>query len=245
MIDQRMMTGLAPELFQRLVTGNPPRVGEGGVVYTGAVRLSWPSLAKPTAGKNPKPGDVPKYQAAGLWPHKNIGPIMEALRAAVRLHYPNVTDPSLFLNPRDKNHPIKDQGLKVAMADGGFDAINKSSNGYVTGLPFFNAKSTQQIPCYHRVGGRNVLALPEELEKLFYGGCWVDAKLLILKSTNSGNPGVFFGLQGLFKLADDTRLGGGGNSATADDFAGAVAIEDPNHNQIIQSTQAAAENDWG
>ena len=243
MIDPKMQTGLAPELFERLVTGNPPRVGEGNIVYTGAVRLSGPSLAKPA--KPQKPGDTPKYQAAGLWPHKNIGVIMDALRAAVRQHYPNVTDPSLFLNPRDKNHPIKDQGLKVSAADGGYDPINKTTGGYVPGLPFFNAKSTQQVPCIRRVGGRDIITLPEELEKEFYAGCWVNVKLAILKSTNAGNPGVFFGLQGMFKLADDTRFGGGGNSATAEDFAGAVAIEDPNANQIMQSTQAAAGNDWG
>ncbi len=246
MIDPKMQTGLAPELFERLVASNPPRVGEGGVIYTGAVRLSWPSLAKPTVMKGMEGKAEPKYSVSGLWPHKNIGPIMEVLRAAVRQHYPNVTDPSVLLNPRDKNHPIKDQGLKVSTADGGFDPVGKSTGGYVPGLPFFTAKSKLQVPCIRRVGGRDVVTLPEELEREFYAGCWISAKLLVLKSGSSGNPGVFFGLQGLFKLADDTRFGGGGgNSATAEDFSGAVVVEDPNANQIMQSTQAAAGNDWG
>jgi hypothetical protein len=243
MLDPRMNTDLAPELFDRLVNGNPPRAGEGNIVYSGAVRLSWPSLSKPA--KVQKPGDTPKYQVAGLWPRKNIAPVMEALRAGVKSAYPNVSDPSVFLNPRDKNHPVKDQGMKVSTADGGYDPVGRSTSGYVPGFLFFNAKSTRQVPCIYRTGGRDVVALPEEIDKLFYPGCWVDVKLAILKSTNTGNPGLYFGLQGLFKLADDTQLGGVGGGASVEDFAGAVLIEDPNANQIIQSTHSASANEWG
>jgi hypothetical protein len=245
MIDARMQTGLAPELFQRLVAGNPPRIGEGNIVYSGAVRMSWPSLSKPTVMKGQEGKATPKHRASGLWPHKNIDVITGAVRAAIRLHYPNVTDPAVMMNPRDKNHPLKDQGLKVSVNDGGFDAINKSTGGYVPGLPFCTATSTKQVPCLRRVGGKVIITLPEEIDREFYAGCWVDLKLAILKSTSTGNPGVYFGLQGMMKLADDTAFGGGGNAATAEDFAGAVAIEDPNVNQIMQSSQGAASNDWG
>lgn len=240
-IDPRMQIGLVPELYDRLIAGNPPRIGEGGQVFSGAVRLSWPSLSKPA--KPMTAGATPKYQASGLFTHKNISVIMEALKAAVRMHYPSVSDPSVMLNPRDKNHPMKDQGLKVAVADGGFEPIKKTVAGYVPGFPFLTAKSTQAVPCFHNVGGRVVAVLPEELDKVLYAGCWVTMKLAIIKSTSAGNPGVFFGLQSIMKLADDKPFGGAGGGGTPEDFAGSVAIEDPNANVIMQNA-GLAQNDW-
>ena len=238
-----MYTRLTDAQIDRLVSGNPARVGEGGMVFTGAVRLSFPKLAKPEVMKNSPPGAVPKYQAAGLYTHKNIGVLMEALRAAVRLHYPNVVDPNVLLNPFNKNSAVKDQALKVSVADGGKDAIGKTLAGYVAGLPYVSGKSEQAVPCFHNVGGRQVVILPEELDSVLYGGCWVDIKYKIIKSGSAGNPGVFFGLQGLMKLADDNSFGSIGGKATAEDFAGAVAIEDPNANAIMQNA-GLAQNDW-
>jgi hypothetical protein len=242
-IDPKMQIGLVPELYERLITGNPPRIGEGGLVFTGAVRLSWPSLDKPTVMKGQEGKATPKYQASGLFTHKNVGVIMEALKAAVRLHYPAVSDPSVMLNPRDKNHPMKDQGLKINVSDGGFEPVKATVGGYVLGFPFVTAKSTKAVPCFHNVGGRVVAVLPEELTKVLYAGCWVTMKLAIIKSTSPGNPGVFFGLQSIMKLADDTAFGGGGGGGTAEDFEGTVAIEDPNANTIMQNA-SLAQNDW-
>lgn len=238
--DPRMQSGLAPELFAKLVTGNPPRIGEDGSIFTGATRLSWPALSKPAKPQNP--GQVGKYQANFLWPHKGIGMVMQALQAAVRQHYPSVPDPNIFLDPRNKNHPVKDQGLRVAVADGGMDPIKKTVAGYVPGLPFATAKSVQAVGCMRFLNGKPTAMLPDDIDKMLYAGCWVTAKFVIIKSTAAGNPGVFFGLQSVLKLADDTKFGGSG-SANPEDFQGAVAIEDPNANQIMQSTGAAA-NDW-
>ena len=243
-IDKRFQSNLAPELLERLLTGNPPRIGEGGVIYTGAVRLSWPSLAKPSLPKTAKPGDKPKYQASGLFVHKNIGVIMEALKAAVRRDYPNVTDPMVLLDPKNKNSAVKDQGLKVSVKDGGLDPIHNTTAGYVPGFPFVSGKSEKEVHCFHRKDGRVVKLLPEEIEELLKPGYWVDLKYKIIKSTSAGNPGEFFGLQNVMKLAEDTAFGGGGSSSgTAEDWDSSVAIEDPNANQIIQNS-GVSQNDW-
>ena len=242
-IDKRFQSNLAPELLTRLLTGNPPRVGEGGVIYTGAVRLSWPALAKPQLPKTAKPGDKPKYQASGLFVHKNIGVIMEALKASVRANYPNVTDPMVLLDPKNKNSAVKDQGLKVSVKDGGLDPVNNTTSGYVVGYPFCSGKSEKAIPCFHRKYGRVVAMLPEEITTLLYPGCWVDMKYALIKSTSAGNPGVFFGLQTVMKLADDTSFGSAGGGGSADDFASSVSIEDPNANQIIQNS-GVGQNEW-
>lgn len=256
-IDPRFQSNLAPELLTRLLQGNQPRVAEGGLIYTGAVRLSWPSLAKPQLPKNAKPGDKLKYQASGLFVHKNIGVIMEALKSAVRRDYPNVSDPSVLLDPKNKNSAVKDQGLKVSTKDGGLDPINNTTSGYVTGFPFCSGKSENPVHCFHRKDGRVVALLPEEIEKALYAGSWVDIKFKIIKSTSAGNPGEFFGLQSVMKIGDDTPFGGSGGGGTAEDWGASVVIEDPNVNQIMQNsgvtqndwdtpaTAAAADSDWG
>jgi hypothetical protein len=243
-IDPRMNTRLTLEQINFLLRSKPMRVAEGGGVLSGAVRLSYPSLAK--RAKNLRdPNAEGKYQAAGLFPTTNIGPLAELCKSTARAAYPSVTDPSMFMDKYSKNSPIKDQSLKVNVADGGREPMKGTSDGYVVGLPFFNAKSGRQVPCFKAVAGRWVPILPEELEKEMYGGAWVEAKLVCFKSTTSANPGVALGLQGLWKLADDNFLGGGGG-ASADEGGEAVAlgVEDPN--QIMQSTAAAGGSDgWG
>jgi len=242
-IDPRMQIGLVPELYNRLIEGNPPSVGEGGVLFSGAVRLSWPSLSKPKVAMAGSTGK-PKFQATGLYTHKNINVIMEALKASIKLHYPTVSDPSVLLNPLGKNSAVRDQALKVSVADGGQEAIKGTTSGYVPGLPFFTAKSLNAVPCFHNSGGRVAAVLPEEIDRILYAGCWVTMKLVLIKSTSTGNPGVYFGLQSVMKLADDKAFGSAGGGGSPDDFATAVSIEDPNANQIIQNTNIA-QNDWG
>lgn len=243
-IDPRFLSDLPASSYERMLAAYPPRVGEGGLVYSGAVRLSWPSLTKPTVMKGMEGKATPKYQASGLFTHRNLQVLTEAVRAAIRLHYPNVTDPSALMNPRDKNAPLKDQGQKVSVNEGGFEAIKGTTAGYVPGFLFLTAKSTQRVHYYHIVQARRVAVLPEEVEAVLYAGCWVDLELTLIKSTSTGNPGVFFGLQGVSKIVDDRKFGGGGNgSGNPEAFGSVVEIENPHAIGIVQSSPVA-QNDW-
>ena len=240
---------LAPQQIAALCAKRPVRIAEGGMVMTGPVRLTFPSLAK--KAKPLTPGGAEKYQAALLFPHGNIGPLMQALRAKVKEHYPKVSDPGVLLDPKNKNSPVKDQGLKVSTADGGLEPVRKTTLGYKTGLPYVNAKSGNAIPCYRAVAGQWVQILPEELEKVMYGGCWVEAKLTMFPSSTSANPGVALGLQGLWLLADDNSFGGGGGASAGEggDASDVVSIEDPNSNIVPAAaargaTPTAAESVW-
>lgn len=218
---------MSKEQIENLCRKRPVRMVEGGAVMTGPVRLSFPSLHK----KSGIQGGVQKYNALGLFPHTNVGPLHAALVALVKQSYPNITDPSVLLNPKDKNHPLKDQGLRVSVNDGGYNAVGKTSSGFVVGLPFINPKSGQAVPCYQVVGGAWKSVMPEEIESVFYPGCWVDMKIGMGKSTASANPGVSLYLNGVWKLADDEKLSSGGASAAPDEGGStedAVAIEDPN-----------------
>jgi len=72
----------------------------------------------------------------------------------------------------------------------------------------------------------------------------VDIKYKIIKSTSTGNPGEFFGLQSVMKLGDDTSFGsGGGGGGSPEDWGDSVAIEDPNANQIMQNS-GVGQNNW-
>ena len=239
-IDPRMNTRLTLEQINFLLRSKPMRATEGGGILTGACRLSYPSLAKRSKNLN-NPNEEGKYQAAGLFCTTNIGPLADLCRSVIRAGYPNVTDPNVLLDKFNKNSAIKDQALKVNVADGGREPVKGSSDGYVVGLPFFNAKSGRQVPCFKAVAGRWVPILPEDIEKEVYGGAWVEMKLVAGKNT-TGQPGAWLGLQGIWKLADDNFLGGGGG-ASAEDGGEAVAlgVEDPN--QIMQSTAAAGGQD--
>lgn len=231
-IDPRFQSDLTPEMYTRLIESNPPRVAEGGSFFTGAVRLSHPSLHKKTAYLQ----GVPKYQAAGLFTHNSVKVLVDYLKAASRGFYPDVSDPGVFINPKSKDGAIRDQGLKVNVNDGGLNVEAKTLGGYIPGFMWVNPKSGQPVPCFYFMRGRLVAAVPEEIEQIFYPGCWVTMKLNCFKSTAKGNPGPVLGLQGVTKLADDRKFGGGGGGARAEDFDGAVAIEDPNVNSIVPSS---------
>ncbi len=220
----RINSRLSADQIAKLANSNRPRVAENGAIFSGAVRLSFPNLDSPYKGKM---SEKEKFQLSGLWPHNAVKTLEDVLRTALQREYPNLTDPSIFMDRRSDKATIKDQGLCVNVKDGGYSPLKSTYGGYVPGFPWFRAKSGFAVPCFQFVAGKPTIVLPENIPEVFYSGCWVDVKLNLIKSTSSANPGVFFGLQGVVKLADDNTLGGG-SSASASDFAGAVVIEDPN-----------------
>jgi hypothetical protein len=253
-IDPRFATSLTPENFTLLHQKNPPAMSDGGAVMTGAVRLNWPSLSKPAKPQNPN--QAAKYQASGLFAHQNIALIQQWLEAAVRQHYPSLPDPKVFLDPKNLNHPLKDQGLKVMPQDGGFRAMkgdpkkDVTEKAHVPGYRMITAKSNREVQAFQfdRAQGKVVSVPVHEQDEVFYPGCWVSMKLIAIKSTAAGNPGVSLGLQGIMFLAHDTRLGGsGGPGSSESDWSGSAPIDDPNEvgsQQQMLGTGASTGNSW-
>lgn len=253
-IDPRFATSLTPENFTLLHQKNPPAMSDGGAVMTGAVRLNWPSLSKPAKPQNPN--QAAKYQVSGLFFHQNVALIQTWLEAAVRQHYPSLPDPKVFLDPKNSNHPFKDQGLKVMPQDGGFRAMkgdpkkDVTEKAHVPGYRMITAKSNREVQAFQfdRAQGKVVSVPVHEQDEVFYPGCWVSMKLIAIKSTAAGNPGVSLGLQGIMFLAHDTRLGGsGGPSSSESDWSGSAPIDDPNEvgsQQQMLGTGASTGNGW-
>lgn len=214
--------------IQSLIAKRPIRLTDDGCIMTGPVRMSFASLDKPA--KPVEVGGKEKYQAALLFPHTNLGVFKEALMAKLRLDYPGLVDYSGFVSATNKSSPVKDQGMRINAKDGGFEPIKPSIGGYTKGFMFINPKSMRQPALFHVVRGAWVCVLPEEITRVMYSGCWVEAKIALIKSTTSANPGEATGLQGVWKLAEDTSFGGGSGASAAEggDVGDAFAAEDPN-----------------
>lgn len=245
-MDTRLSAAQLVDMFARY----PATVLPNGHIRMCPVRLSWPSLGKPSHFQN-DPKTPAKYQMTGLIMHKDLGVVVEQLRNKTREFYPSQPDPNVFINKtRDKNNALKDQGLKVSTADGGFDQIGKTTAGYVPGLFYFTAKNDKAVPCFHFLHGQRVqVAAPEEIEREFYAGCWVMPTLSIFKSGSAANPGPVFGLQGVLKIADDKPFSGAA-SVTADTYADVQGFVDPNmvsdpNAGILQPSPAAADSPFG
>lgn len=223
-IDPRMDTSLTPEALKRLIDGNPPRIDANGDIYTGAVRGMFLSFHEKTGMPN-EPREKDRYVGTFVFPHNNIGLIVEELRRKTREFYPN-QDPDDFMDKYNKNSALKDQALMVAKSDGG-RSMKPTLAGFVPGLPWVRAKSNRELNYFKAQGGSYVKVLDSDLASTFYSGCWLIAKLNIYKSTTNANPGPVFGLQGAMKIADDKAFTGGAGAKGAD-FGQVTAIEDPN-----------------
>ena len=221
------LSRLTEAQIAQLCAKRPIRMSEDGCIMTGPVRMSFPAVAEKVSYQ----GGKAKYQSALLFPHTNMNPFMEACRAKLRELYPKVPDPNIFLDRFNKDHPIRDQALKVNVAEGGRSATKATLAGYKAGFAFINPKSEKQQPkLFHVVRGQWVPVLPEEITKVFYAGCWVEAKVGMYKSIDA-NPGLALGLNALWKLADDNTFGGGGGNVSAEeggDAGDAFSAEDPN-----------------
>lgn len=240
---------LSKEWMAAAMKAYPPRI-EGNKLDTGLVRVAFPVLTQKALEKQKTqfPGQAPKWQLQLLYPSKDVRVIVEFLRAGVRQHYPAfASNPDALIDPFNKDHALRDQALRVNVSDHpeGKERIKKTLSGFEPGYYFSNPKSgvDYPIPCFRSMNGRWVSIPEAELTQQVYGGCWGKARLSIIKSGLQSKPGVYFGIDGFWKLADDTPFGGGGR-ATAED-GGAIdqslLIED--QNAVMQSNPAPGD-DW-
>ena len=58
----------------------------------------------------------------------------------------------------------------------------------------------------------------DDIEKVFYAGCWVRAIVNPFQYSNSGNKGISFGLQGVQFVRDDNPFTGGVSEDDWDDL---------------------------
>ena len=154
-------------------------------VVTGMVRFSYLNVFEPRAMS---PGDEPKYSTAILIPKKDkatLAKIEAAVKAAFEL---GKTKHKLLPN------------CKTPLHDG--DEEKPDDENYA-GMMYLNANNKSRPGVVD--ADRNSIIDKEEV----YSGCWGKASLNFY-AYSTGNKGIGAGLNGIQKLDEGDRLGGGG-----------------------------------
>jgi len=165
-------------------------------VKTGVVRLSFPHLLE----KYDKSG---KYQAQFLIP-KTDAKTVEVIRSAIE----NAKEDG---KSRLWNNVVPKK-LVISMKDGDErddpETLQEQDGCYVV-----TAKSKSRPPLFDTDGSD----IDEEDSDALYSGCYVQAIFEAYPYTQD-SKGIAFALQGVKKISDGERLGGGGYKADVSDF---------------------------
>lgn len=206
---EMMNTRFSADAIQKMVAGNPCVRLESGDIRLPPARLSFTNLDKPGRNLN-DPTKEGKYGANLVFPFAGadlLAPLVATRNDLLKATFPN--------NPTGAGmkNPFKNQAERVAPDKGGTNPAGKSFGGYVPGLVYISATGNQRPSMWKPPfvqGNPTAVITVEEINEAFYPGAWAIAVVRAYASKQSANPGVFFGLQSLFKLADDNKLGGGG-----------------------------------
>jgi len=162
-------------------------------IMTPEFRVSYPELFTP---KSFSPEQEPKFSVQMLFPKESkaeLAGMMNLVKEVIAEKWPG----------KDEAFLAK---LRKPWKDGDTDRENKPE---YEGMIFCNATSRQD---------RKPVVVDENADQIIdqsevYGGCWCRATITCYAYDKAGNRGVAFGLQGIQKIRDDDRFGGGGGSA--------------------------------
>lgn len=187
---------------------------ERQIIITPYARLSFPKLAKAEAFKK---GDDEKFSASFLFPKaESIGKDRDddlpfSPWGDFKNHDLSVLEKIIdqYVEdtwPNKKKRPAK---LKLPFKDGD----DEKWGGYEGHV--FIRTSSQRAPKI--IDARKNEVTGDDIEKMFYAGCWVRAIVNPFDYSNAGNVGVSFGLQAVQFIRDDEPFSGGINAQEAFD----------------------------
>ena len=225
---ERMQTRMTADWISKMTAGNPATLLPSGNVRLPPARMAFADVVRPSEEKVVNGQVQPsKYGCTLLFGPDADLTALRALRAErIAEYFPqNKTGAGL-------DDPIKDQGIRVAPAEGGSNKQGKTLAGFVPGLLMIGPNANLDYrPRLSRIeNGEPVTAFgtEEELVKEFYGGCWVMATVSVFHGKNPRNPNAFYGLASVLKIADDNSFkGGGGDGAEAFTGINLEAAVDP------------------
>ena len=171
----------------------------------GPVRLSHLHVFEPYKfdSTDDKPG---KYSACILIP-KDEPDVVAAVKKAIRAAY----EAGVITKWQGKRPPI---GEYAPMVDG--DSLNKNGDergAECHGHWFLNAKSGT-APLV--VDARRVPIAPETGDSVIYSGSWGNAVISFAAYDSNGSRGISVYLEGIQKVKDDAKFGGGINADVFD-----------------------------
>lgn len=169
-------------------------------LMTGKVRLSYPHLAEPRANSE---GEKPKYSATLLIPKDDkatLGKIKDAIKEAADEFREKNGAASLPAKPKTTLHDgdgEREDGSEFGAECKGCYVITVSSQN----APLLIDRSKNEV---------------DEVEEVFYPGCYVRAQLNFKGYNFNGKKGITAYLNAVQWLADGERLGEA--RVSADDF---------------------------
>lgn len=181
---------------------------KGNVIKLPAVRLSFPSIGKPTAFEE---GQEPKYQAVFLLDPKD--PRHKAALAEIQKEI------NRMITEAWGKQPANMKPLEQVFGKGESQVSNKTGQVYdgYEGMWFVKAKNGRK-PIYLDRDREELSA--EEAGKLMYGGCYVNATVNLWIQDNKWGKAVRANLRGVQFWRDGDAFGGGSVSRDEfDDFA--------------------------
>lgn len=177
-------------------------------LHTPTVRLSFPNIAKPRAGKN---GAAPKYSASLILDMANLsttekqrlGALGQACRDKLREKFGDKAFKDDGVTPKSAyNWPFRDAGEKDDL------------EGYKEGDKFFNCTSHRRPGMAKAVNEGGRVSVQDTLDaETFYPGCYVQALVNPFVFEAEGNKGVALGLEHIVFIRDGERLDGTTGSA--------------------------------
>lgn len=227
---QRMQTNMTAEWIEKVVAANPSRLLDNGNVILPPARMAFANVVTPAEDRKSANGTIIK----GKYGTNLLFPPMADL-TALRKARADMIPQAFPKNPQGLglDDPIKDQGEKVAPAEGGTNKKGATTGGFVPGSLYISPNANLDYkPLLNEFVGGAVQPCYGEIDALkakFYSGAWVIATVSVFHGRSSENPNIFYGLSSILKIADDQRFSGGGGDGP-DAFAGVqidVAGVDP------------------
>ena len=163
-------------------------------------RISYPKLVHPEPG----PGGVgePKFSIRMLFP-KNMEPADEARMELMRKCCGQVARAFFCKKPEDKL-PL---ALKKPLHDGDGEEGKKGEAGFWTANARTNKDNKPEV-----MDQKKALMDDARITREIYPGCWCRAHISIGATDKAGSKCVYFVLNHVQKIKDDTRLAGKGSA---------------------------------
>ncbi|TXH16302.1 MAG: DUF2815 family protein [Hyphomicrobiaceae bacterium] len=180
---------------------------KGNVLKLPSVRLSFPSIGKPTAFEE---GQEPKYQATFLLDPKD--PRHKATLSEIQKEIQRMITEAWGKQPANM------KPLAETFGKGDTQVSNKTGEVYdgYEGMYFLKAKNGRK-PIYLDRDKNEIDA--DEAGKLMYGGCYVNATINFWIQDNKWGKAIRANVRGIQFWRDGDAFGGGGGSADEfDDF---------------------------
>lgn len=183
----------------------------GEAIKLSKVRLSFPQLHEAVSNKS-FPDSPPAFSAAFLLDPKDPAhmEILKKINAEIKRLRKEAWDLDGKPHPKEET-----KGFPFGKGDTKVNDSGEVYKGY-EGMYFVSARSPEKSRPRTLNANKQDITDPKEIEKMFYGGCYVTASINFWIQNNAAGKAVRCGLRGVQFYKDGEAFGGG--RAADDEF---------------------------